>query len=262
MSATLDTGIPHAARIYNYVLGGKDNFQADRDAGDAMMAASPLLAPSMRANRKFMTRVARHLAEQGFTQYLDIGTGLPLSPNLHETVQQIIPAADVVYVDNDPLVLTHARALLQEVPGATGRLGYIEADLREPDTIFADDAVTGVLDLSKPVAVTIIAMLQLVGDDDARRVVADIVSRLAAGSALVISTVVPDQDPAGVEQIISAAARTGLTLHARTPAQVLALMDGLRIADPGLVPVHEWRPDEAAAPDVRIGMYGALGLKP
>jgi len=148
------------------------------------------------------------------------------------------------------------------VPGATGRLGYIEADLREPDSIFSDDSVTGVLDLSRPLAVTIIAMLQLVGDEDARRVVADILARLAPGSALVISTVVPDQDPAGVEQIISAAARTGLTLHARTPGQVLALMDGLRIADPGLVPVHRWRPDEPVDPDVRIGMYGALGIKP
>src|SRR3954451_10049341 len=162
MSAALDTGIPHAARIYNYVLGGKDNFQADRDAGDAMMAASPLLAPSMRANRKFMTRVAGHLAGRGFTQYLDIGTGLPLSPNLHEVVQQTVPAANVVYVDNDPLVLTHARALLQEVPGATGQLGYVEADLREPDTIFGSDAVTGMLDFRQPVAVTIIAMLQLI----------------------------------------------------------------------------------------------------
>jgi hypothetical protein len=261
--AGLNTEIPHAARIYDYVLGGRDNFAVDRAVGDNMMAASPLLAPSMRANRQFMARAAAYLAEHGFKQYLDIGTGLPTHPNLHEIVETTVPDADIVYVDNDPMVLRHAQALLTKVPGATGKLEYLHGDLRDPDAVFAAPQVTRTLDLSRPVAVTMIAVLQLIDDSTARPVIADIMGRLAPGSALVLSTVVPQDDPDGVAQIVAAAKAGGLRLVPRTTDEVAALLTGLEIADPGIVAVHRWHPGPAELDiaDSPVGMYGVLAYK-
>src|SRR6266511_3908237 len=161
---TLNTAIPHSARIYDSLLGGKDNFEADRAAAAAIVESTPNLPVSMRANRQYMVRVAHFLAaERGIRQFLDIGTGLPTSPNLHEVVQQVAPESRVVYVDNDPIVLVHARALLTTAP--EGATAYVDADLRDVQAILHADAVQETLDFSQPIAVSLIAILQFVTDE-------------------------------------------------------------------------------------------------
>ncbi|SDT74491.1 SAM-dependent methyltransferase [Actinoplanes derwentensis] len=262
----LRTDVPHAARVYDYILGGKDNFTADRAAAKQMVTAGgPLLPISMGANRRFMARVARFLAaEQGIRQFLDIGTGLPTHPNLHEVVQAVRPDADIVYVDNDPLVMVHARALLAPAHQATGRLAYLEADLRTPDAILGSDRLRDTLDLTQPVAVTMIAVLQLVDDDTARRVIDHIMATMVPGSALAISAVVSDWAPDDVRRIVDAAHASGLEIHARTKAQVEALFAGLELVEPGVVPVHYWHPDSAEVlqADQPVGMFGGIAVKP
>src|SRR3954447_20213224 len=157
MPVDLNTSVPHSARIYDFLLGGKDNFEADRAAAATIVEASPSLPISMRANRQYMARVAHYLAaDRGIRQFLDIGTGLPTSPNLHEVVQGVAPESRVVYVDNDPIVLVHARALLTSSP--EGRTAYLDADLRHPDAILAAPQLTETLDLGEPVAVSLIAV--------------------------------------------------------------------------------------------------------
>jgi O-methyltransferase involved in polyketide biosynthesis len=261
MTVDLHADRPHAARIYDFVIGGKDNFEPDRVVARKMMEASPLLAPSMRANRRFMTRAVRHLAEQGFRQFLDIGTGLPTHPNLHEIVQPIVPDADIVYVDNDPMVLVHARALLAPVEGSTGTVSYLDADFHDPALIFASAADS--LDLSRPVAVTLLAILQLIDDETAGRVVGEIMGRLAPGSALAITAVCADDDPAGVDQILRAANAGGVPVRARDQAGVAALFGDLEIEEPGVVATHRWRPgpEDVAHGDKPNGMYGGIGYK-
>jgi S-adenosyl methyltransferase len=262
--ADLRTDIAHAARIYDYVLGGKDNFEVDRAAAESMLAASPLLRTSMLANRRFMTRVVRHLADLGLRQFLDIGTGLPTGPNLHEVVQGVAPDAKIVYVDNDPLVLVHARALLTPVPGSTGPLCYLDADLRDPDAIFAAPEVADTFDLSRPVALTLIAVLQLIGDDtEVRKIIDNIMGRLAPGSALAISAVAGESDPVGVGNVVNAANTRGVPVHARTRDQIRALFGDLEPSEPGVVPVHQWHPDdrEAGIDTRQIGMYGGVAFK-
>ncbi len=264
MTVDLQTDRPHAARIYDYVLGGKDNFEADRTVAEQMMAASPLLAPSMRANRRFMARCAAHLAERGFRQFLDIGTGLPTHPNLHEVVQTIAPDANVLYVDNDPIVLVHARALLTRVPGSTGVIEYLDADLRAPDVIFSAPQFGAAIDLTKPVAVTVIAILQLIDDDDARRIIDDIMSRVPSGSALALSVVCDAAEPDGVGRILKVANAGGVPVRSRSLAGVEALFGGLELDEVGVVSVHHWRPgdeDEAIAGE-KLGMYGGVAYKP
>jgi hypothetical protein len=264
MAVDLRTDMPHSARIYDYVLGGKDNFEADRTVAEKMMAASPLLAPSMRANRRFMARVVQHLAgERGFRQFLDIGTGLPTHPNLHEVVQETAPDADIVYVDNDPLVLVHARALLTPADGGAGTLAYLDADLHDPAAIFAAPEID-TFDLSRPVAVTMIAILQLIDDDTARRIIGEVMDRLASGSALAISAVCGDDDPDGVAQIVTAANASGVPVRSRDRPGVEALFGGLTIDETGVVAVHKWHPanEDAALGDRPIGMYGGVAYKP
>lgn len=264
MAVDLQTDRPHAARIYDYVLGGKDNFEADRGVAEQMMAASPLLEPSMRANRRFMARCAGHLAERGFRQFLDIGTGLPTHPNLHEVVQTIAPDANIMYVDNDPIVLVHARALLTRVLGSTGVIEYLDADLRAPEAIFSAPQFGAAIDLSKPVAVTVIAILQLIDDDDARRIIDDIMSRVPSGSALALSAVCDAADPEGVDRILKVANAGGVPVRSRSLAGVEALFGGLELDDVGVVSVQHWRPgkeDEAIA-EAKLGMYGGIAYKP
>lgn len=264
MSAVdLRTDIPHAARIYDFVLGGKDNFEPDRRVAESMVKASPLLAPSMRANRRFMARVAGHLAERGLRQFLDIGTGLPTQPNLHEIVQTVVPDANVVYIDNDPIVLGHARALLTPVSGSTGTVAYLDADLHDSAAIFAAPEITDTFDLSRPVAVTMIAVLQLIDDDIARQVIGDVMGRLAPGSALAISAVCRDDDPDGVAQIVSAANAGGVPVRSRDRAGIEALFGGHTLDEVGVVAVHKWHPadEDTALADQPIGMYGGVAYK-
>jgi hypothetical protein len=257
----LRTDIAHSARIYDFILGGKDNFAADRAAAEKMLEHTPGLPISMRANRRFMTRVARHLAHRGIRQFLDIGTGLPTHPNLHEVVQQETPDAAIVYVDNDPLVLVHARALL--TGAADGSVAYLDADLRRPEEILADPAVTDVFDLGKPVALTLIAVLQHVTEPgQASDIIGRLMARLAPGSALAISVVNTENDPNG-RQTIGAYNRSGVPVVARTHDEIVSLFAGLDLVEPGVVPVHRWHPGEEdlVTEDKDVYMQGGIGFK-
>lgn len=262
-SVDLKTHVPHSARIYDYLLGGKDNFQADRDAAERIVKNWPTLPSSMRANRDFMARMAHHLAaELGIRQFLDIGTGLPTSPNLHEVVQQVAPDSRVVYVDNDPIVLVHARALLTSTP--EGKTAYIDADLHDPQKILSFQELTGTLDLDEPVAVSLIAVLQFVIDDrQAHRIIDTLLAPLAPGSVLVLSTATVDSSPAEASRGMAAYNAQGITAKARTKAEVEDLFTGLDLVEPGVTLVHHWRPDARASAfdDAQVHMYGGVAVK-
>jgi hypothetical protein len=243
----LQTDVPHSARVYDFLLGGKDNFPADRAAAEEFVKMAPDLPQAARANRHFMRRVTRHLAEvEGIRQFLDIGTGLPTSPNLHEVVQEVAPESRVVYVDNDPIVLVHARALLTGTP--EGLTKYLHADLFEPEAILASDEVRETFDLSRPVALSLFSILHFIEDD---QVVANVVSRLMAplaeGSVLAVSMACPHPDPEKNAEGRAAAQARGLPGKPRTPAELESLLfEDLELLAPGVVPVNEWQPDELA----------------
>jgi S-adenosyl methyltransferase len=254
--------VPHSARIYDYVLGGKDNFEADRVAAEKMLEGMPSLRISMRANRRFMVKAARFMARQGIRQFLDVGTGLPTHPNLHEVVQGEAPEAKVVYVDNDPLVLVHARALL--IPVGTGTVSYLDADLREPEAIFSAPPIRDGFDLAQPVAVTLIAVLQhIVDDDTARDIVSRVMAPLAPGSALAISAVTTENDKRGGDHTVQTYNRSGVPVRPRSLGEVEALFGGLPRVEPGVVLVHRWRPEgeDAGIEDKDVAMYGGVAFK-
>jgi hypothetical protein len=255
--------VPHSARIYDYLLGGKDNFQADRDAAAGITVDWPNLPKSMRANRDFMRRVGRYLAANlGFRQFLDIGTGLPTSPNLHQVVQAVVPEARIVYVDNDPIVLAHARALLTSSP--EGKTAYIDADLRDSAAIIDSAQAGEVLDFQKPVALSLIAILQFITDDkDAHRVIGELLAALPSGSALALSTVTAESAPEEVTSGVAAYNANGISTRARSKAEVEALFGGLDLVAPGVVLVNHWLPDDEtpAAIDAHVHMYGGIAIK-
>ncbi|PKK14582.1 MAG: methyltransferase [Thermomonospora sp. CIF 1] len=256
----INTDVPHSARVYDYWLGGKDNYEADRALGDAMVAAIPTLPAMARANRAFMERAVRHLAGEGITQFLDIGTGIPTSPNLHEIAQSIEPASRVVYVDNDPLVLAHARALLAGHP--EGKTAYIHADLTEPRSILDHPSLAETLDLDRPVALMLVAILMYFTDEqNPRAMVAELMDALPSGSRLVISHPTADFDPDSVAQAVEAATSAGITLVPRTRAQVEDLFAGHEILDPGVVPLATWRPVEPPADPHAVYYYGGIARK-
>jgi S-adenosyl methyltransferase len=236
--------VPHPARVYGYWLGGKDNFEADRNAAEAVMRARPQVVASARANRAFLARVVRYLAADcGVRQFLDIGTGLPVQDghNTHEEAQRAAPGCTVVYCDNDPLVLTHARAQLTSTPQVT--CGYVEADLHEPQTIVAHAAQT--LDFTQPTAIMLLAVMHFLPDAAApARIVATLASALAPGSYVAISHLTGDLAP---EQVSAAAEAYNklapAPVTARTHSQVTSLFGGLPLLAPGVVPVSEWRPE-------------------
>ncbi len=260
---SLRPDIPHSARIYDYVLGGKDNFEADRVAAEKMLAGMPSLRTSMRANRRFMAKAVAYLAQSGIRQFLDIGTGLPTHPNLHEVVQGVAPEATIVYVDNDPLVLVHARALL--TPAGTGAVSYLEADLRDPSFLLASDAVRNQFDLSQPVAITLIAVLQHIVDDaQARSIIDALLAPLPSGSALAISAVTTENDRTGGDHTVGTYQRSGVPLRPRSHDEVAGLFGDLTVVDPGVVFVHHWHPDETdrTTADSDVAMYGGVALKP
>ncbi|MFF5296582.1 SAM-dependent methyltransferase [Paractinoplanes globisporus] len=259
----LNTDVPHSARIYDHLLGGKDNFAADRDAAAAITADWPHLAISMRANRNYMARQARFIAEElGIRQFLDIGAGLPTSPNLHEVVQGVDPTSRVMYVDNDPIVLVHARALLTSA--AEGYTSYLDADLHNPDAIIASQEFRETFDLSKPVALSLIAILQFIVDDDhAHRIIDTLMAPLPPGSVLAMSTVTADSAPDEVNKGVAAYVARGINEKARDRAECEDLFRGLELIEPGCVLVNHWRPDDAAraVPDEHVHMYGGVAMK-
>ena len=243
----VNINVPHSARIYDYWLGGKDNFAVDRGVGEAMLEAIPNLRHMAGENRRFVHRVARDLVrEEGITQFLDVGTGIPTRPNLHEVAQSIAPQARVVYVDNDPIVLVHARALM--LSSAEGRSEYISADLRDPASILRDRALLGTLDLTEPVGLTLIAILMLLADEeDPWDKVAQLRDAMPSGSCLAITHPTADFNPTEVEAAVAAATGAGMTLVARSQEAVSRFFGDWELLEPGLVPVSSWRPDD---PDV------------
>ncbi|MFC4053995.1 SAM-dependent methyltransferase [Actinomadura syzygii] len=257
-SPDFDTSAAHPARVYDYWLGGTDNFPADRELGDAMIRAIPSLPTMARANRSFMERVTRHLVEEGVTQFLDIGSGIPTSPNLHEIAQGIDPSVRVVYVDNDPLVAEQARAMLADVPG----VGYVHGDLTEPESILADPLLAGTLDLSRPVALMVVGLLMYFPAELApERWVATLLDALPAGSTLAISHPTADFDPEAGAVANAAANAAGIPLVSRTRDEFAALFGAATLLDPGAVPLAAWRPDTPPADPREVYYYAGLARK-
>ena len=255
-----DISVAHQARIYNYWLGGKDNYAADRKAADAAIAAYPGVVTGARANRQFLARAVGHLTvDAGIRQFLDLGTGIPAANNTHEVAQAMAPKSRVVYVDYDPVVLAHARALL--AGSNEGLIDYLDADLRETDTILEQASRT--LDFSRPVAIMLIAILHAIPDeDDPYGIVARLMEAVPSGSYLVLSHVASDIDP---EQIAEATARLNQLSHQhftlRDHDRVLRFFDGLELLEPGVARVEEWRAPGLETRD-RSAMWGGVGRKP
>ena len=257
-----DARAAHPARVYDYWLGGKDNFAADRELGERTLQAYPNLAFSVRANRAFLARSVRFLAaEVGIRQFLDIGTGLPTANNTHEVAQSVAPESRIVYVDNDPLVLSHARALLTSSP--EGVTGYLDADLRDTDRILELAAAT--LDFSRPVAIMLLAILHYIPDlDEAQRIVARLAGAVPSGSYLVISHAASDISPQEMAEMIR---RMNEHLaegnHVGRPRDVVArFFADVDLVEPGVVKVTQWRPASAVAAQTPTSLWGGVGCKP
>jgi S-adenosyl methyltransferase len=255
-----DTSVAHSARVHDYWLGGRDNYPADRAAGDAVIAAYPGIIGSVRAGRAFLARVVRFLAaEAGIRQFLDLGTGIPAAGNTHEVARSVAPESRVVYVDRDPVVLAHARALLTTV--ADGSIDYLDADLRDPGPILEQAART--LDFSRPVAVMLIAVMHLIGDSDGPQgIVSSLMAAVPPGSYLALSQVASDID---AEQMAEAARRYNRLAHEtqrhRSHAEVKRFFNGLELVEPGLVPVHEWRAGAGVEASSLSAMWGGVARK-
>jgi hypothetical protein len=263
LTPEINAKVAHSARVYDYWLGGKDNFAADRALGDAITEAVPSTPCAARANRAFLGRAVRYLAtEAGIRQFLDIGTGMPTAGNTHEVAQAAVPESRVVYVDHDPIVLVHARALMTSSP--EGATAFIMADLRDPGRILADPELRGTLDLGKPVALMLVAVLHfLTEQDDPWRLVAELMDALPSGSYLTISQLTADFNPEEAAAGLAAAQRSGVTFAPRSAAEFAAFFDGLDLVDPGVVPLLAWRPDGRAPRDkFAARMYAAMGRKP
>jgi SAM-dependent methyltransferase len=250
--------------MYDYYLGGKDHFAADRRTAEAAMQSWPAVRTAVRENRAFLGRAVRYLVrEAGIRQFLDIGTGLPSANNVHEVAQAIAPDCRVVYVDNDPIVLAHARSLLASAPA--GRTAYIGADLRQPAAILESPEVRSTLDLNQPVALMLVALLHFVTDEhDPAGLVATLLDALPPGSFLTASHVTPEHDPEGVAGLERAYRQGGVPGQARTADDFAELaFRGLEMVDPGLVLVSEWRPQETGPRPLpsEVNWYGGIGRK-
>ncbi|GAA3726161.1 SAM-dependent methyltransferase [Streptomyces tremellae] len=257
------TSRAHSARVYDYILGGKDHYPVDIKAGDAMCEHWPALPVHMRENRRFMHRAARFLAEeQGVRQFLDIGTGLPTSPNLHEVVQEAAPESHVVYVDNDPIVLAHARALLQSSP--EGATAYVDADMHDPDTILDSSEFRDLVALDRPVGLMVIGIMHFILPPDDRRLVRRLLDPLPSGSYLAMTIGTADFAPEEVGRVAEEYGRQGMPMALRDLATATSFFDGLDLVEPGVTQVHTWRPgpEQAAIDDRDIAMYGAVARKP
>jgi hypothetical protein len=258
----IDTSVAHVARVYDYWLGGKDHFAADREVGDEAIRIYPDMRSSVRANRAFLRRAVEYLTkEAGIRQFLDIGTGLPSANNTHEVAQAIAPESHIVYVDNDPIVLAHARALLTSSPA--GATGYLDADARDTGRILS--AAEELLDFRQPVAVLLLAILQLIPDqDDPSRLVAKLMAAVPPGSFLVITHVAAGmtKTPGALEAAARLSQLLPQRVNPRSQAQVSQFFDGLELVEPGVVPIQEWRPASAEEAQARAALWGGVGRKP
>ena len=253
----IDTTVPHSARIWNYWLGGKDNYAVDREAGDQYKDIFPGIAVVARTSRAFLTRAVRYLAtEAGIRQFLDIGTGLPTADNTHEVAQRAAPESRIVYVDNDPLVLAHARALLTSSP--EGSTEYLDADIRNPAAIL--DAAVGLLDFTQPIALMLMGIMGHFTDEEAYPIVRQLLAGLPSGSYFAL------YDGADTNEAFNEAQRGynssgAVPYHLRSPEQFARFFEGLELVAPGVVPVPHWRRDPGS-PEVEIYSYCGVGHKP
>jgi O-methyltransferase involved in polyketide biosynthesis len=258
----IDTGVPHSARIWNYWLGGKDNFPADRKVGDYMLALMPDLVDSARADRAFLGRAVRHLAgEAGIRQFLDIGTGLPTANNTHEVAQAVAPECRIVYVDNDPIVLVHARALLTSTP--QGVTDYIDADLHEPDKVLQAAART--LDFEQPIALMLLGILNfIIDDDEAHAIVNRLLDAVPSGSYLAIAHPTKEVHGEVMEEAVRRWNEDGsFQLTLRNRQELAGFFDRLELLEPGVVSCSQWRPDPGDPnADREVAQFGAVGRKP
>jgi hypothetical protein len=264
VSAKVDTKVPHSARVWNYWLGGKDNFRVDREVGDQFAQLYPDITVVARSSRAFLKRAVTFLAnEAGIRQFLDIGTGMPTAENTHQVAQAAAPETRIVYVDNDPLVLVHARALLTGTP--EGATEYIEADLRDPAAILRAASQT-TLDLSQPAGLILMNILGHVPDlDEAAAIVRNLIDALPSGSYLVTADGTNVIDGPAFEEAIGVwNANAPLSYHLRHPDDLARFLTGLQVLEPGLVPCARWRPSPDATPaDLReVDEYGAVARKP
>ena len=265
LPSEVDTSRPHPARMYDYFLGGKNHFAADRETAEKVLATAPTTRISARENRAFLGRAVRYLvAEAGIRQFLDIGTGLPTANNVHEVAQAVEPSARVVYADNDPLVLAHARALLTSSP--EGRTAYIQADLRDPAAILSSPTVREVLDFSQPVALILVAVLHFVHDEfKPAAAIATLLDALPPGSYLAASHVTGEHLPAEAAATTRTYRSSGVPLQVRDSDEFAALaFSGLELVPPGVVLVSEWRPEGSGprpTPD-EVNIYGGVARKP
>jgi hypothetical protein len=255
----IDPSVPNSARIWNYWLGGKDSYAVDQAAGSQFAEVFPGIVDVARGSRRFLIRAVRFLAgEAGIRQFLDVGTGLPTADNTHEVAQRVAPEARIVYVDNDPVVLAHARALLTS--SGLGVTDYVDADLREPDRIL--EAAEKTLDFGQPVALMLMGVVgHIVDDDDAVATVRRLLDGLAPGSYLTLCDGT-DTDPAGVAAQEGYNQSGAVPYRLRSPEQLARFFDGLELVEPGVVSCPLWRPDPAAAPPQPVHAYGGVGRKP
>ncbi len=261
-SPKIDITTAHTARIWNYWLGGKDNYPIDREVGDQIRRLHPGIGDYARADRAFLGRAVRYLAgEAEIDQFLDIGTGLPTVDNTHEVAQRVAPASRVVYVDNDPLVLAHARALLTST--REGATDYIDADLHDPGKILAEAAQT--LDFDKPVAVTMLGVVIFINEDEeAYSIVRQFLDAVPSGSYLVLSHTITSPEMPDVDAAVAFWNEHGTPkLTQRTPEQMARFFDGLELLEPGVVSCSRWRPEDTpwGVPD-EVAMFGGVGRKP
>ncbi|MFD4402100.1 SAM-dependent methyltransferase [Nocardia sp. NPDC058499] len=249
-SVDLQQNRAHSARIYDYFLGGKDNYPADREAAERIEQAIPSVRGVARGNRAFMVRAVRHLSELGVRQFLDIGTGIPTEPNLHQVAQETASAARVVYVDNDPIVLAHARALL--IGTSDGVTQYVHADLTAPEQILSDSTVRDTLDFDEPVALSLIALCHFVPGDRIYDIVDSLLASLPSGSYLVMTHLTTDFDPVMVEGTVQAYRASGIEMEARDYRGVSHFFRDLEVLEPGIVAIEDWYAGEKPPPPAGV----------
>jgi hypothetical protein len=256
----IDTSRPHPARMYDYYLGGWDNYEVDREAAQRVIDVLPDIIPAARANREFLARAVRFLAGRGIRQFIDIGTGIPTSPNTHEVAHSVSPEIRVAYVDNDPIVATHAGAKLI----GSGNTGFFLGDVRDPRSILEHPTIGKLIDFGRPVGLMLVAVLHFVKDEeDPAGIVATLRDALPAGSHLVLSHATADFHAGSLPEVFKIYDKATATLNTRPHREVLALFDGFDILEPGLVQVPVWRPDGDPSPEEvrRVGFYGAVARK-
>jgi hypothetical protein len=256
-SRKIDPTTPHLARVYDYILGGKDNFGADREAGEKLLEVAPDSRQLAHAQRAFLVRSVRFMAEAGVHQFVDLGTGIPTSPNVHEVARSVYPSARVVYVDFDPLVVVHNRALLATDDGVLA----IEGDIRRPDGILADPMLGELIDFHEPVGLLMLGVLHSISDeDDPRGIIAQFSKEMAPGSYLSIAQFSDDSEPHAMAQLLANYADTPWPMVVRPREQIRQFFEGFELVPPGLVDVEQWRPD-VETPPTALKIPGAVGRK-